>query len=152
MSTACAEAAPLFESAAEVEGLVGDWESCALPWERWTHAAHLTVALWHLLHYEFEEALARVRTGIKRFNAAHGVGTTPTRGYHETLTVFWMRYVANFLSESYNEGRALASLANDLAERAERAAPLRHYSRALLFSAEARATFVEPDLLKLPAA
>jgi hypothetical protein len=142
---------PCYASAAEVEALVRGWETCALPRERWTHAAHLTVALWHLLHYDYEEAVGRVRSGIMRYNEAHGVVTTRTGGYHETLTVFWMRHVAHFLAAGYNEARSLVRLANELAASADRAAPLEHYSRELLFSWEARTGWVEPDLKPLPA-
>jgi hypothetical protein len=150
MSATHAEATH-YERAAEVASLVRAFESCTLPWERWTHAAHLTVALWHLLHYEWAEAVERVRCGIKRYNAANGVVTTRERGYHETLTIFWMRYVRAFLEANYNEGCSLASLANALVEHADRNAPLEHYSRELLFSWEARLDFVEPDLKALPA-
>lgn len=139
-----------YERAAEVAALVRDFASCALPWSDWTHAAHLTVALWHLLHYDWPEAVGRVRRGIQRYNAANGVETTRERGYHETLTLFWMRYVRAFLEANYNEGRSLASLANALIERADRNAPLEHYSRELLFSWEARLAWVEPDLKPLP--
>ena len=149
--SAAKKTAPYFSAASEVETLVREWASCVLPWERWTHAAHLTVALWHLLHYDYEDALARVREGIKRYNHTHGVVTTRERGYHETLTVFWMRHVAHFLEASYNEGCSLVSLANQLVACADKNAPLAHYSRELLFSWEARAGFVEPDLRALPA-
>ena len=140
----------LYERAAEVEALVRGFLSCTLPWSEWTHAAHLTVALWHLLHYDWEEAVERVREGIKHYNAANGVATTRERGYHETITLFWMRYVRAFLEANYNEGCSLASLANALVERADRNAPLEHYSRELLFSWEARLAWVEPDLKALP--
>lgn len=143
--------APHYERAAEVEALVRGFLSGTLPWSAWTHAAHLTVALWHLLHYDWAEAVERVRRGIMCYNAAHGAETTRERGYHETITLFWMRYVRSFLEANYNEGRSLASLANTLIERADRNAPLEHYSRELLFSWEARLAWVEPDLKALPA-
>lgn len=139
-----------YERAAEVEALVRGFLSRTLPWSEWTHAAHLTVALWHLLHYDWAEAVERVRCGIRRYNAANGVETTRERGYHETITIFWMLYVRSFLEANYNEGCSLASLANALVERAERNAPLEHYSRELLFSWEARVAWVEPDLKALP--
>ena len=144
-------AEPHYERAAEVEALVRGFLSCTLPWSAWTHAAHLTVALWHLLHYDWAEAVERVRRGIKLYNTANRVATTRERGYHETITLFWMRYVRAFLEANYNEGRSLASLANELIVRADRNAPLEHYSRELLFSWEARRAWAEPDLKPLPA-
>ena len=135
-----------FRTTEEILSLVRRFEDCTLPREEWTHAAHLTVALWHLLQFDWPEAVARVRSGIKRYNAAHGIVTTPTGGYHETLTLFWLRTVRAFLEAERNEARALVHLANDLTATHEKGLPLTHYTRALLFSPEARADWVEPDL------
>ena len=129
-----------FRTTEEILALLRGFCDCTLPRADWTHAAHLTVALWHLLQYDWPEAVARVRRGIKHYNAAHGIVTTPTGGYHETLTLFWMRHVRTFLEEGRNEARALVSLANSLAGSADSRLPLAFYTRELLFSAEARAS------------
>ncbi|HEX8290336.1 MAG TPA: hypothetical protein VF570_01195 [Pyrinomonadaceae bacterium] len=141
--------AKTFRTSEEMFELLRRFEDCTLPREEWTHAAHLTVALWHLLQFDWPEAVARVRRGIKRYNAAHGVRATPTGGYHETLTLFWLRAVRHFLEAERNEARALVHLANELAETHDKGLPLRHYTRELLFSPEARAAWVEPDLKPL---
>jgi hypothetical protein len=138
-----------FRTTEDILSLVRAFDDCTLPRERWTHAAHLTVALWHILQYDWPEAVSRVRAGILRYNAAHGIRTTPTGGYHETLTLFWMRRVRAFLEEGRNEARSLVNLANELAASADRELPLRHYTRERLFSTEARASWVEPDLKPL---
>ncbi|HEX7955628.1 MAG TPA: hypothetical protein VF508_01720 [Pyrinomonadaceae bacterium] len=138
-----------FRSTEEVFSLLRRFDDCTLPRAEWTHAAHLTVALWNLLQYDWPEALARVRRGIKRYNAAHGVASTPTGGYHETLTVFWLRAVRAYLEGEQNEARSLVSLANELAATADKSLPLEHYTRGRLFSEEARARWVEPDLKPL---
>jgi hypothetical protein len=138
-----------FRTTEEIFSLVRRFEDCTLPREEWTHAAHLTVALWHLLQFDWPEAVAHVRRGIKRYNAAHGIRATPTGGYHETLTLFWLRTVRAFLEAERNEARALVHLANELAETADKRLPLKHYTRELLFSPEARAAWVEPDLKPL---
>lgn len=135
-----------FRTSEEMFELLRRFEDCTLPREEWTHAAHLTVALWHLLQFDWPEAVARVRRGIKRYNAAHGIRATPTGGYHETLTLFWLRAVRAFLEGERNEARSLVSLANELVATADSRLPLRHYTHARLFSAEARAAWVEPDL------
>ena len=138
-----------FRTAGEVSALVRGFEDCTLPRAEWTHAAHLTVALWRLLQYEPAEATERVRRGIRRYNAAHGIAATPTGGYHETLTLFWLRVVRSFLEGGRNEARSLVSLANELVANADKELPLRHYTRERLFSPEARAAWVEPDLKPL---
>jgi hypothetical protein len=138
-----------FRTTGEILSLVRRFEDCTLPREEWTHAAHLTVALWHLLQFDWPEAVAHVRRGIKRYNDTHGILTTPTGGYHETLTLFWLRTVRRFLEAERNEARALVSLANELAETHDKGLPLTHYTRDRLFSPEARAAWVEPDLKSL---
>ena len=148
MSIPTLEAAT-FRTTEEILALVRRFEDCTLPRAEWTHAAHLTVSLWHLLQFDWPEAVTRVRCGIKRYNAAHGIVTTPTGGYHETLTVFWLRAVRAFLEGGRNEARSLVSLANELAATADKSLPLEHYTRERLFSPEARANWVEPDLRPL---
>ena len=138
-----------FRTTGEVLSLLRRFHDCTLPRDEWTHAAHLTVALWHLLEYDWAEAVSRVRLGIQRYNAAHGIRTTPTGGYHETLTIFWLRAVRTFLEAERNEARALVHLANELAATHDKGLPLTHYTRERLFSPEARAHWVEPDLRPL---
>jgi hypothetical protein len=138
-----------FRTTGEILALVRRFEDCTLPREEWTHAAHLTVALWHLLQYDWPDAVRRVRLGIQRYNAAHGIRTTPTGGYHETLTLFWLRRVRAFLEGGRNEARSLVALANELVATADRSLPLAYYTRERLFSPEARAGWVEPDLKPL---
>ncbi|MDT7687949.1 MAG: hypothetical protein QOE46_708 [Acidobacteriota bacterium] len=138
-----------FRTTEEILGLVRRFDDCTLPRAEWTHAAHLTVALWHLLQYDWPEAVTRVRLRIQRYNAAHGVAATPTGGYHETLTLFWLGRVRAFLEGGRNEARSLVSLANELAATADTSLPLEYYTRTRLFSAEARMRWVEPDLKPL---
>src|ERR1043165_5805414 len=52
-----------FRTSEEMFELLRRFEDCTLPREEWTHAAHLTVALWHLLQFDWPEACARVRAG-----------------------------------------------------------------------------------------
>ena len=148
MTTATLETTS-FRTTGEILTLLRGFHDCTLPRAEWTHAAHLTVALWHLLQYDWPEAVARVRRGIKRYNNAHGIVMTPTGGYHETLTLFWLRTVRAFLEAERNEARALVHLANELIASADRGLPLAHYTRERLFSPEARAGWVEPDLKPL---
>lgn len=64
--------------------------------------------------------------------------------YHETITIFWMRTVADFLA---SKNRApLLDKANEVAEKFDKDYPLRFYSREHLFSRAARTRFVEADI------
>ncbi len=134
----------------EVNLLVKAFEERALPKEEWTHAAHLTVGLFYCFHHPFGMAKNLMSDGIYRLNDAHGTPNTETSGYHETLTVFWLKTIAVFLEKNRTE-KSLAVLANGLFSSVDDTKlPLKYYSRELLFSTEARLKYVEPDLEKFP--
>jgi hypothetical protein len=105
------------------------------------HAAHVRVAWVYLQEAEsLEEALSRMRDAIRRFAAAAGV---PGK-YHETITVLWMRLLAEVRAAGASGELADVLLAHPAL--ADKDLPLQYYSRALLFSDDARAGWVEPDL------
>jgi hypothetical protein len=145
-----------YATSGEVRRLVEAFESATLSRGEWTHRAHLTVALWYASHFAPAEALGRVRAGILRLNASHGVPTTPTRGYHETITRFYMHVIARFVAEEGPwvdgaPGDGWEARANRLVERyGARELPRRFYSEPLLASTVAGAAWVEPDLQALP--
>jgi hypothetical protein len=150
MTAPAAAADRPWTAAHEVTDLVARFEASTLPQAEWTHRAHLTVALWYASHHSPAEALDRMRSGILRLNRVHGVPTTPTRGYHETITRFYMRVMTHHL-DANPAGGDWADRANRVYQRlGARDLPLRHYSEARLKSAEARAEWVEPDLRALP--
>jgi hypothetical protein len=121
-----------------------------LPEPQWTHAAHLRIAWLHLVRYELDEAHLRMRAGIVLLNAVHGLVETPQRGYHETLTWVWLALVRAACRNAPG-GDPCGNSTSILSQPGlERTAPLRHYSRDRLFSLEARARFVPPDLAPLP--
>ena len=76
---------------------------------------------------------------------------TDSSGYHETLTVFYVRVIADYLEHTATEGASDAVLEADLiATRGARELPLEYYSRERLFSVEARRRWLKPDLKRLP--
>ncbi|MDY6782763.1 MAG: hypothetical protein SW833_09500 [Cyanobacteriota bacterium] len=129
--------------------LVRAFESCTLPRSQWTHGAHLIVALWYLMQYSEPEARHRIRNGIQRYNTAIGIPTTPTGGYHETLTQFWISKVLHYLS-CHAKTSSMDLLSEGLLEQySDPNLPLTYYTRDRLFSKEARKTWVDPDLQPL---
>jgi hypothetical protein len=126
----------------EVEHLVRRFEACTLPRAEWTHHAHLTVALWYLLHHPKVEATARIRDGIRRYNASQG----NTTGYHETITLAWVEVVARFLDATGRAGSPTERAAELIGQCGGKGYLLRFYSRDRLLSDEARHHWVEPDL------
>lgn len=134
----------------ELQDLAARFESAAIPKTEWTHAAHLSVGLWHVDRYGAEEALARLRAGIRRLNDAHGTINSATSGYHETITRAYVVLFAELLAAE-SPGMPLARRLAAVLEGplGAREALFRHYSRARLLSPEARATWQEPDLRPL---
>ena len=64
--------------------LIEAFENLTLPFEQWTHRAHTKIAYCYLQAYSFEEALKKLRAGIRAYNAHHNVPEGPTSGYNET--------------------------------------------------------------------
>lgn len=142
------EVAP-YSASVEVLRLVREFEACTLPRIEWTHHAHLVVALCYLVPHEEALATKLIRDGIKRYNEACGIETTKTSGYHETITLFYIRVIGKFLSEA-NLDCTLAALANSLINAyGHKNLPLKYYSRERLMSWEARTAWLEPDLKTL---
>ncbi len=136
----------IYRSPSEIDNLIHAFQECSLPRSQWTHAAHLTVGLWYLFYDSEPEAINAVRNGIKGYNSVQGIESTKDSGYHETLTLFWMRIVRGYLAEE-SRSRSIVHLANDaIAKYADRTLPFRYYTRDRLMSAEARTSWVEPDL------
>jgi len=146
--TAASSDERLFVTTDQVRDLVAGFEATTLPYARWDHSAHLTVCAWYVLWYGPDAALDIVRTGIKRYNAAHS--HMPQRvGYHETLTRFWFWAVREYVSR--NPVRcSIADLMNGLVTaRRDRDLPFRFYTRDHLMSQAARTGWVEPDVRPL---
>ena len=133
----------------DVETLVGRFLSCTLPKAEWTHQAHLAVGAWHVDRYGPDEALRRLRDGIRALNDTHGTVNSDMSGYHETITRAYVRLIAGFLASNTDEGlpQLVARLVSG--PLGQRDTLLRHYTRETLMSPRARGEFVEPDLAPL---
>lgn len=136
----------IFQTWLEIEQLVHSFQDCTLPRDRWTHAAHLTIAGWYLLNCSLEDATTQICNRIQRYNSAMGIQMTRDSGYHETLTLFWIHTVHQFLMEQNQQEPLLQSINNLIQVCNDPRLPLRYYSRDRLFSWEARTGWLEPDL------
>ena len=102
------------------------------------------------IHYaaklSFEEALNNLRTNIIKHNESVGTPNTDYEGYHETITIFWLITIINFLKQKkYN---SIVDTCNDLinSEEGKSNYPLNFYSKENLYSIRARHNWFEPDL------
>lgn len=128
----------------EIAEVVRTFEDATISRDDWKHAEHLTVALHYLSDNDIETATVKMRSGILMLLAAFGVDLTKEMPYHETLTVFWMRTVAEF--DASKNGASFLDKAIELVANYDKDYPLMFYSREYLFSEAARAKFVKGDL------
>ena len=124
----------------DFETLVGHFLARTLPKSEWTHQAHLAVGAWHVERYGPDEALPRLRDGIRALNDSHGTVNSSSGGYHETITCAYVRLIAGLFAAC--PGHPLPERVSELigGPLGEREALLRHYSRELLMSSRARAS------------
>jgi hypothetical protein len=135
------------------------FEAAAIPRADWKHRDHIRVAYLYLRDHPFDDALVRIRTGIRKLNDANGVPESPTSGYHETVTVAWALLVVDAIERSRAKqqsraGEGAADSESFMAahpELLDKTALRAHYSRDRIMSVEARAAFVAPDHAPLPA-
>lgn len=137
------------QTESELDSLVTRFARCSLSKQEWTHIAHLAVGLWHVEHYGSEEALLRLRTGIKRLNESHGTVNSATSGYHETVTRAYVQLLSAFATRfnSLPLAHRLALLLDG--PLSSRELLMTFYSRRNLMSATARLGWVEPDMTPL---
>jgi hypothetical protein len=117
--------------------------------DQWHHREHIKIAYLYLTRLGVEGALARVRAGIQRLNARHGVPESPTRGYHETMTCAWLQLVYLSLCE-YGANESADDFYEANPQLSEKKALRFFYSKERLMSERAKYEFVEPDLAPLP--
>ena len=129
----------------EITDLVLSFENASIARGVWKHREHLVVALYYATHHKLDEAIDVMRRGLFHLlTEGFKVDLEKEMPYHETLTVFWMKTVADF--NASKNGASLVDKANELVESYDKDYPMRFYSRELLFSDEARGKFVEGDL------
>jgi len=123
-----------------------------LPKARWTHAGHLAATA-GLLLLRPELPLERELPGlILRLNDSHGVPNSDSRGYHATITLFFLAALRDALARDDAalpaHARVNALLAGPLGGGKRVMAP--YWSEAVLFSVPARRGWVAPDLAPMP--
>lgn len=135
-----------FTNEDQIAEVVRTFEDASIARGVWRHAEHLTVALHYLSLHDFDTATNLMRDGIfKLLTDGFKVDLEKEMPYHETLTVFWMKTVADF--NASKNGSSLLEKANELVATYDKDHPLKFYSREFLFSDEARAEFVEPNII-----
>jgi hypothetical protein len=121
------------------------FEACELSNDGFHHRDHIRLAWIYLQRYEEPEARRHIAEAIRKFAAHHGKRDK----YHETITMAWLRLVANAMAHlppeaSFNDLTAASP------ELLDKRSIERFYSMPILASDAARTSWVEPDLQALP--
>jgi hypothetical protein len=137
---------PLPTTEPEIDAFLAAFEDCTLPKSRWTHSAHLFTGACYVHAHGPDTALAYMRERIRRYNVAVGGQNTPTSGYHETITVAWIKLLDRLHRNSAPIARAdFAALAVERFAH-DRTIFRQYYDFDLVHSTEARARWVPPNL------
>lgn len=116
-----------------------------LPRAEWTHEAHLAAIAWLIRERPDIDLDARIAATIAGYNESVGGVNDDHHGYHDTITRCYLAGIRAFLASRGVE-EPIHRLVNAMlaAPVGSRDWPLRFYSRKLLFSVEARRSWIEP--------
>jgi hypothetical protein len=122
----------------------------SLPKPAWTHPAHFAAAVWLIRCRPDLPARAAMPGIIRAYNEATGVANTPAGGYHETITQASIAAATHHIAA--DPRAALHETVNTLLAGAcgDKDWLLAYWSPATLFTPQARAAWVPPDLAPLP--
>jgi outer membrane protein assembly factor BamD (BamD/ComL family) len=132
--------------------LLRQFQDLTLPFDQWTHRAHVKMAYLHLQKYPFDEALSRICAGIKSYNAANNVPESPTSGYNQTTTVAFLHLVAAVM-RAYEQTHPVRTADEfcDMHPQLMSKHVLRFfYTPQRRMHPDAKTRFIEPDLAPLP--
>lgn len=126
--------------------LIEQFENCTLPREEWTHENHFVMAFWYCMNYPLPEAVQKISNGIKKYNESVGGQNTAEAGYHETITLFYTRTVADYLI-THKITTFTADILSEFLQQPflKKDFIARYYSQAYLMSKEARLEWRAPD-------
>jgi hypothetical protein len=122
------------------------FESGNLPSEEFDHRGHIRAAYAYLTGNGTDAAYRQMRTGLLNYLDAHGVDLSK---YHDTMTRAWILAVRHFMEKTPDCDSAETFIERNPVM-LDPKIMLTHYSADLLFSEEARASFIEPDLDPIP--
>jgi len=110
------------------------------------HRAHLRLGYVHLASQGPDQAVTSFRNALLAYLRHHKID--PNK-FHETLTQAWLMAVWHFMQRA-GETSGSEDFLQCSTELLDPKVMLRHYSRELLSSDDARKSFIEPDLDPIP--
>ncbi len=127
-----------------LEDFLTAFENGTWPAAQFHHSHHLAVAACYLL--DSTDPMERLRKNIRFYNVSQGGENTENRGYHETITRFWVEVVKRYMA-SLPEGLPRLETARlvvaEFSPRRELFCD--YYDFDVIKSREARAVWVPPQ-------
>lgn len=136
----------MFASENEIKDLVDRWSDGTLPAKDWTHAAHVATCSYLVWNHTLATAYQLMKEGLYRFNQAGGTPNTDERGYHETLTRFWVTLLFYRIHRGHYSRCLQATNAMVARYGTQSRAERTFYSFDVLKSKEARLRWIPPDV------
>ena len=122
------------------------FETGEFPPAEFNHRAHVRLAYVYLAERGEEEARQLMQRALLAFLRHHGVDVSK---YHETMTRAWILAVRHFMELSSGSTSSDGFIA-DNPRLLDSKIMMTHYSAEVLFSDDARAKFVEPNISPIP--
>jgi hypothetical protein len=122
---------------------IAAFEAGTFPKEDWSHRAHVIMAAWYWVS-DPAHAPERIKSRLLHYIDCQGIVTTNEKGYHETLTLFWIEVVRAAVEPT--KGPPLARI-RDVAARLGAQSKLheRHWNRDIVRDPVARREWSPPD-------
>ncbi|XP_059163912.1 uncharacterized protein LOC131946915 isoform X2 [Physella acuta] len=124
------------------------FEDATLPFEDWTHEAHLRMAWNYITEHGKSGAVPYIKLGIQKYNEKnrHKI----TTGYHETITMFFIHLVSDAIVSSVNANETFEEFLENNKHLMDKNLLLDYYNKETLFQESARNRFILPDKKSLP--
>ncbi|WP_321395489.1 hypothetical protein [Emcibacter sp.] len=88
-----------FSSRQEIESLADRLCAECLPKVEWTHEGHLAAGYCLLRRHGLEKCLEEMPGIIRRHNISVGTPNSDSDGYHETITLFYLKAIDAYIGK-----------------------------------------------------
>lgn len=131
---------------AEDQAFLSEFEACTYPPAGFDHRAHVRLGYVYLAQHDTDTAHHLMKHSLLKFIRHHGADESK---YHETITRAWIMAIRHFMEKTPGADSSDHFIEQNQ-EILDSKIMMTHYSAAVLFSAEARTSFLEPDLDPIP--
>ncbi|CAG5129040.1 unnamed protein product [Candidula unifasciata] len=124
------------------------FEDATLPFENWTHEAHLRMAWNYIKEHGKDGAVPYIKLYIQKYNERHRGKLRST--YHETITMFFIHIVSDAVVRSVNASESFEEFLSHNKHLMDKSLILDYYNKDTLSQEQARNRFIYPDKKDLP--